>query len=84
MVKTNLKDTYLGVTVPKALQNEVFKCRKMYSFRETHIMFNKSVNEFYTQLLFKIDAIPQDFSFPLDIDANFFNKISPNIRELFI
>ena len=30
MVKTSLKDTYLGGTTPTALQNEVYTCRKIY------------------------------------------------------
>ena len=43
-------------------------------------MVNQSVNEFYTRFLFKIDALPQDVAFPLDIDATFFKKMIPNIR----
>ena len=47
-------------------------------------MVNKSLNEFYTRSLFKIDALPQDFAFPLDIDATFFENFSPNVREFLI
>ena len=47
-------------------------------------MFNQSVNEFYTRLLFKIDALPQDVAFPLDIAATLFNNLSPNSREFSI
>ena len=34
-------------------------------------MVNHSVNEFYTQFLFSIDAIPQDYMFLLDIEDFF-------------
>ena len=84
MVKTYLKDTYLGGTTPTALHNEVSTCRKIYNYRENRVMFDEKVNEFYTRLLFKIDARPQDFDFPLDIDATFFNNLSLGVREFFI
>ena len=47
-------------------------------------MVNKSVNEFNTQFLFKIDALPQYVLFPLDISITVFNNFSPNVRELLI
>ena len=47
-------------------------------------MINKSVNEFYTQFLFKIDAFPKDVAFPLEITAAFFNNLSPDVRKFFI
>ena len=47
-------------------------------------MVNHSVNEFYTLFLFKIDALLQDFTFPLDIDATLFKNLSPDVRELLI
>ena len=47
-------------------------------------MFNKSVNEFYTRFLFKIDALPQDITFPLYISYTFFKNLSPDIRDLLI
>ena len=43
-------------------------------------MVNQSVNEFYTRVLFKIDALAQDVVFPLDITANLFNNLSPYVR----
>ena len=84
MVKTALKDKYLGGKTPTALQNEVSTCRKMYYYREIRVIVNQSVNEFYTRLLFKIDTIPQDVAFPLDIDTNLFNNLSPDIRDFLI
>ena len=39
-------------------------------------MVNQSVNEFYTCFLFKIDALPQDVAFQLDIYSTFFNNLS--------
>ena len=80
MVKTALNDTYLGGKTPTALQNEVSTCRIMYYDRETCVMVNQSLNEFYTRFLFKIDAIPQDVASPSDIAANFFNNLSPDVR----
>ena len=47
-------------------------------------MVNQSVNEFYSRFLFKTDSLPQEILFPLDIDATFFNNLSPGVRELFI
>ena len=47
-------------------------------------MVNQSVNEFYTQLLFKIDAIPKDVAFILDIDVTFFNNLSSAVIESLI
>ena len=44
MVKTALKNTYLGLRTPTALQNEVSTFRQMYYDRETQVMFNQSVN----------------------------------------
>ena len=43
-------------------------------------MVNHSVNSFYTRFLFKIDALLQDFAFPLDIDGTFFKNLSPKVR----
>ena len=79
-LKTVLKDTYLGGTTTTELQNEVSTCQKIYYDRQTSIKVNQSVNEFYTRFLFKIDALPQDVTFPLDIAATFFNNLSPDVR----
>ena len=84
MVKTSLKDTYLGVTTPTALKNEVSTFRKIYYDKETQVIINNLVNELYTRFLFKIDALPQDVVLPLDIAANLFNNLSPVVRELLI
>ena len=84
MFKTSLKGIYLGGTTPTALQNEVSKFQKMNYDRENCLMVNQSVNVFYTRFLFKIDALPQDVAFPLEIAATFFNNLSPNIKEFLI
>ena len=84
MLKTALKDKYLGGTTPTALQNKVSMCRKMYYDRETCIMVNQSVNSFYTWFLFKIDELTQYVAFLLDIAATFFKKLSPEVREFLI
>ena len=47
MLKIDLKDTYLWGTNPTALQNEVSTCQKTYYGRETRVMVNQSVNEFF-------------------------------------
>ena len=83
-VKIVLKDVYFGGTTPTELQNEVSICPKMYYDRETRVMVNQSVNEFYTRFLFKIDSLPQDVAFPLDIAATFFKNFSPDVREFLI
>ena len=84
MVKTDLKDTYLGGTTPTALQNEVDKCRHMYYDEENQVMINQSVNEFYTRFFFKIDALPQEVGFPLDIAATLCKNLRPDAREFLI
>ena len=56
----------------------------MYYDRETHVMFNQSVNKFYTRLLFKIDSPSQDVTFPLDIAATFFKNLIPDGREFLV
>ena len=43
-------------------------------------MINQSVNEFYTRFFFKIDSLPQEVGFLLDISATFFNNLSPDVR----
>ena len=47
-------------------------------------MVNQSVNEFYNRFLFKIESLPKDVVFLIDIASIFFNKLSPNVRELLI
>ena len=47
-------------------------------------MINQSVNEFYTRFLFKIDALPQEVGFLLDIAATFFNNLRPDVRVFLI
>ena len=84
IVNTALKDTYLGGTTHTALKYEVSTSRKIYYDRETHIMVNQLVNDFYTRFLFKMDALPHNFAFPLDIDATLFNKSSTDVREFLI
>ena len=54
--------------------------QEMYYDKETPVMVNESVNEFYTQFLFKIDALRQDILLSLDIAATFVNNFSPEVR----
>ena len=84
MVKTALQDTYLGITTPTALKNEVATCRKMYYDKENQVLINQSINDFYTQFLLKIDALPQEVGFPLYIIKKFFNNLIPDVREFLI
>ena len=84
MVKTALKYTYLGGKTHTELKNEVSTCRKMYYDREIRVMVNQSVNAFYTQFLFKIDALPQYVVLPLDISEIFFKNLSLDVREFLI
>ena len=84
MVRTALKDTYLGGKNPTELQNEVSTYRQMYYDRETRVMINQSVNEFYNRFLFKADALPHNVAFQLEIAATFFNNLSPTVSEFLI
>ena len=56
----------------------------MYNDKETWVMVNHLVNEFYTHFLFKIDSLPQDIVFTLDIAATFFKNLSLDIRYFLI
>ena len=47
-------------------------------------MVNQSVNEFYTQCLFEIDALPQYVMLLLDITTTFFKNLSLQVRKLLI
>ena len=84
MVKTALKDIYLGVKTPTSLQNWVATCRKMYYDKENQVMINQTVKKIYTRFLLKIGALLQELLFPLDIAATFFNNLSPDGRYLLI
>ena len=44
-------------------------------------MVNQSVNDFKTRFPFKIDALQQDLSFPLDIAATFFKNWFPKLES---
>ena len=44
-------------------------------------MFNHSVNYFYTQFLFKIDALTQDVVFSFVITATFFKNLIPILER---
>ena len=59
-------------------------CRKMYHDKDNQVIINQPVNELYTRFLFKIDALPQELGFPLDIAATLFNNLSPDVREFLI
>ena len=84
MIKAALKEAYFGGTTPTALQNEFSTYQQNYYGRETRVMFNHLINDFYTRFLFKIDVIPQDVAFPLYISATFFNYLIPDCREFLI
>ena len=56
----------------------------MHYDKENQVMINQSVNNFYTRFIFKIDALPQEVVFPLDIAVKFFNKLIPDVRELLV
>ena len=47
-------------------------------------MINKSVNNFYTQFLFKIETLPHESGFLLDVTAALLNNLSPYVREFLI
>ena len=42
-------------------------------------MINQSLNEFYTWFLLKIDSLPYDVVFLLEISAAFFNNLIPDV-----
>ena len=84
MVHTALDDTSLVETTPTALKNEVSTFWKMYYDKETWIMLNQSVNEFYTQFVLKIDVLPPDVVFMPDFATRFSNNLSPNVRYFLI
>ena len=56
----------------------------MYYDKDTLVMVNQSVNEFYTRSPFKINAFPQYIILSLDIASTFLKKLSPDFREFLI
>ena len=62
----------------------MYKYHQVYYYKETQVKVNQSVNIFYTRLLFKIDALPQDEVFLLNIAANIINNLSTDVRELLV
>ena len=84
MVKTDLKDAYLGRTTPTALHNEVSTLQKNYYDTENCVMVNQSVNESHTRFLFKSDELHQYSVSPMEISVTYFNKLSPKVREFLI
>ena len=56
----------------------------MYDDKENRIVINQSINYFYTWFLFKIDSLPQEVGFLLDITTTLFNKLIPDVREFLI
>ena len=84
MVKISLTDTYIGVITPTATQNEVFTCLQMYHDKKTRGMFDQYIHRFYTCLLFKMDSLPQDVLFLLEISETFFKNLIPRVREILI
>ena len=57
MITIALEDTYLGTKLPQHCKKSIFM-KEMYYDKETRVMVNWSVNEFYTKFLLKIDAFP--------------------------
>ena len=83
-VKTVLKNTYLGGINPTEMEYDISTWRKRYYGKETWITVNQLVNKFYAQFLLKIDALPQNILFSLDISTTFFGNLSPDIGEFLI
>ena len=80
----NLKEYIFGRNNSHRSVNKISKCRKFYYDKETPVMVYNRVNEFYICFLFKIDTLPQDVVFTLDISVTFFKKLSPNVIKLLI
>ena len=53
----------------------------MYYDKETRVMVNQSVNEFYTQFLLRIYSIQQVVVLTLGITATLLNSLRPDITE---
>ena len=66
------------------MQNELYTCQQMYYNKETEVMENRLVKQFYIRFLFNIDEFPQDGIFILDIAATFFNNFIPEVWEFFL
>ena len=67
MIKTSLNDTYICGTNTTELENEASTCHQIYYNKDNWFMFNESINGVCTHFFFKVDALPQDVAFPLDI-----------------
>ena len=83
-VMASLKDKYLLVATTTAMQNELYTFQQMYYNKETEVMENQLVKQFYIRFLFNIDEFPQDRIFILDIAATFFNNFIPEVWEFLL
>ena len=57
---------------------------KKYYNKETGVMINQSVNDFYSRFLFNIDALLNDELFLMDIAETLFKKITLGFRDLLV
>ena len=71
MVKTAFKGYIFGRKNSHSTEKCVIYMPEMYYDKETLVMFNQQVNEFYIRLQLKIDKFPQDVVLTLDIAAKF-------------
>ena len=56
----------------------------MYYNKETQVMVNNLVNDFYTRFILKIDSLPHNLVLLLDISKTFFNNLRPEFTEFLI
>ena len=57
---------------------------EMYYDKETLVMFNKLVNDFYSRFLFKIDSLSQDVLFLFSLMIFFPNNSIPEVLQFLI
>ena len=57
---------------------------EMYYDKETLVIFNKLVNDFYSRFLFKIDSLSQDVLFLFSLMIFFSNNSIPEVLQFLI
>ena len=66
-VKASIKDKRLGGTTHISRYEEISKYCQMYYDEENKDMVNQLLNYFYNWFLFKVDTLPEEAVFTLDI-----------------
>ena len=69
--------------MPTSSQAEVSQCRQVYWNRQSKRLSHLSIEEFHANFLQRVNNLPQDIPFLMDVVATFFKNIRSDIRRIF-